>query len=290
MSTTPERATEAIAVIGDTLDEQLDWRWCREVDALYHVLRQGWPARTIAQISAIEPIPEAQTSSLPLMLSRACALLTQVLTELRKVERVDDLSSKTIFLNNTLEAIRTARRHAQSMSQGWVSRHATEDAGEPFRQLWEGDPKIQEVKRRFEAIKEPEDFREAMRAVAQVRWGRNLRETFRLADEVRRDVRDRRTWVHTAYPEARAIERMLDQWEGVVLNAVKDLQGRAALVSELKTRQVNFMPALPVTLSIRNDGFNIAESVRVIVTDGEGYQVTAGAQQTIDILTAKVGA
>ena len=71
LSTTPERATEAIAVIGDALDEQLDWRWCREVDALYHVLRQGWPARTIAQISAIEPIPEAQTSSLPLMLSRA---------------------------------------------------------------------------------------------------------------------------------------------------------------------------------------------------------------------------
>ena len=107
-----------------------------------------------------------------------------MLTELRKVERVDDLNSKTIFLNNTLEAIRTARRHAQSMSQGWISLHATEDAGEPFRQLWEDDPNIQEVKRRFEAIKEPEDFKDAMRAVVQVQWGRNMRETFRLADEI----------------------------------------------------------------------------------------------------------
>lgn len=287
LSTTPERAPEAVAVIGDTLDEQLDWRWCREVDALYHVLRQGWPARTVTQLSAIEPIPEAQTSSLPVMLSRIGTLLTQVLTELRKVERVDDLNSKTIFLNNTLEAIRTARRHAQSMGQGWISLHPSGDAGEPFRQIWEGDPKILEMKQRFESIKEPEDFKNAMRAVVQVQWGRNFRETFRLADELRRDVKDRHTWVHTAYPEARAIDRMLDQWEGVVLNAIKDLQGRAALISELKTKQLNYMAALPVTLTIRNDGLNIAENVRVIVTDGEGYRVTAGAEQTIDILTAK---
>ena len=77
------------------------------------------------------------------MLSRAGTLLTQVLSELRKVERVDDLNSKTIFLNNTLEAIRTARRHAQAMGQGWISLRMAGDAGEPFRQLWEGDPKIQ---------------------------------------------------------------------------------------------------------------------------------------------------
>jgi uncharacterized membrane protein len=287
LSTAPERAPEAVAVIGDTLDEQLDWRWCREVDALYHVLRQGWPARTVAQLCTIEPIPEAQTSSLPVMLSRSGERLTQVLTELRKVERVDDLSSKTIFLNNTLEAIRVARRHAQSMGQGWISLHSSGDAGEPFRQIWVGDPKIIEMKQRFEAIKEPEDFKSALRVVGQVQWGRHFRETFRLADEMRRDVKDRHTWVHTAYPEARALDRMLDQWEGVVLNAIKDLQGRAALISELKTKQLNYMAALPVTLTIRNDGLNIAENVRVIVTDGEGYRVTAGAEQTIDILTAK---
>jgi hypothetical protein len=287
LSTAPDRAPEAIAVIGDTLDEQLDWRWRREVGALYHVLRQGWSARTIVQISAIEPIPEAQTSSLPVMLSRAGALLSQVLSELRKVERVDDLNSKTIFLNNTLEAIRTARRHAQAMGQGWISLNPPGDAGEPFRHLWEDDPHIKEMTRRFEAIKDFDDFKHALRGVLEVQWGRNMRETFRLAGEVRRDAKDRHTWVHTAYPEARAIDRMLDQWEGVVLNAIKDLQGRAALVSELKTRQLNFMPVLPVTLSIRNDGLNIAENVRVTVTDGESYRVTAGAVQTIDILTAK---
>ncbi len=288
MSTTPDRALEAIAVIGDTLDEQLDWRWCREVDALYHVLRQGWPARTVVQITAIDPIPEAQTSSLPLMLAKAGTLLTQVLNELRKVERVDDLNSKTIFLNNTLEAIRTARRHAQAMSQGWISTDSSSDPGEPFRQLWEDDPRIKEMVRRFEGINDFADFKHALRAVPQVQWGRNVRETIRMASaEARRDAQDRRTWVHTAYPEARAIDRMLDHWEGVVLDAIKDLQGRAAVMSELKTRQVNFMPTLPVTLTIRNDGMNIAENVRVSITDGEGYRVTAGAEQTIEILTAK---
>jgi hypothetical protein len=287
LSTQPEQAERAITVITDTLEAQADWRWRTEVGALYRVMRQGLQVRTIGQLATIEPIPETETSSLPLMLSRAGTLLTQVLIELRKVERVDELNSKTIFLNNTLEAIRTARRHASAMRQGWLSPRMTGDAGEPFRQLWEGDPKIQEVKRRFENIKEPEDFGNAMRAVIQVQWGRNMRETFRLADETRRDVKDRHAWVHTAYPEARVLDRMLDQWEGLVLNAVKDLQGRAAVVSELLTKQVNYMPSLPVTLSIRNDGLNIAESVRLIVEDGEGYRVTAGAQQTIDILTAK---
>ena len=173
------------------------------------------------------------------------------------------------------------------MGQGWISLRMVGDAGEPFRQLWAGDPKMQALKRRFEAIKEPEDFMNAMRAVGQVQLGSKIRESFRLADEMRRDVKDRHAWVHTAYPEAKVLDRMLDQWEGLVLNAVKDLQGRAAVVSELLTKQVTYMPNLPLILSIRNDGLNIAESVRVIVEDGEGYRVTDGAQQTIDILTAK---
>ena len=287
LSTNPEQAERAITVITETLETQTEWRWRTEVGALYRVMRQGLPVRTISQLASIEPIPETETSSLPLMLSRAGTLLTQVLIELRKVERVDELNSKTIFLNNTLEAIRTARRHAQAMGQGWISTHMVGNGGEPFRQLWAGDPKMQALKLRFEAIKEPEDFMNAMRAVGQAQVGQKIRESFRLADEMRRDVKDRHAWVHTAYPEARVLDRMLDQWEGLVLNAVKDLQGRAAVVSELLTKQMTYMPILPVILSIRNDGLNIAESVRVIVEDGEGYRVTDGAQQTIDILTAK---
>ncbi len=288
LNTQPERAAEAIEMIATTLETQPEWRWHDEVGALYRVMREGLRVRTLAQLIAIEPIPEAQTATLPLMLSRACNLLTQVLVELRKVERVDDLNSKTIFLNNTLEAIRQGRRHAEAMRQGWLSiRSLHDDPGEAFRRLWAGDPHVREARQRFEKIKEPEDFRNAMRAVRQVRWGQNLRETFRLADELRREMIDRQAWVHTAYPEARVLDQMLDQWQGLVLNAVKDLQGRAAVVSELKTRQLNYAASLPVLLSVRNDGLNIAESVRLIVNDGEGYRVTAGAQQTIEILTAK---
>ena len=287
LSVRPAQAAAAVDVISDTLAENPDWRWCNEVGALYRVMQQGLPARTVAQLSAIEPIPETQTSSLPVMLSRAGTLVSHVLIELRKVERVDDLNSKTIFLNNTLEAIRAAHRHAEAMQQGWVSLRTPGHPGEPFRKLWESDPHMQEVKQRFEAIKEPADFKPAMRALVQVQWGQNVRESFRLADEMRRDVQDRHAWVHTAYPEGRVLDQMLDQWEGVVLNAVKDLQGRAAVVSELTTRQLNYAASLPVTLSIRNDGFNIAESVRLTVVDGEGYRVTEGAQQSIEILTPK---
>lgn len=286
LSTQIDRAAEAIDVITETLDAQPEWRWRTEVGALYRVMREGLRTRTMMQLAAIEPLGEVQTSTLPLMLSRAGELLGQILTELRKVERVDDLNSKIIFLNNTLDAIRVARRHAEAMKQGWISSRSG-DPGEPFRQVWKDDPRVQEVRRRFEAVKEPEDFKVALQAAAKVPWGNNVRETFRLADEMRRDVKDRHAWVHTAYPEAQVIDRMLDQWEGLVLNAVKDLQGRAAVVSELKTKQLNYSASVPVTLSIRNDGFNIAESVRLIVNEGEGYRVTAGAQHTIDILTAK---
>jgi uncharacterized membrane protein YraQ (UPF0718 family) len=287
LSVRPERAAVAVEAITETLTGHPEWRWCSEVGALYRVMQQGLAARTLAQLADVEPIPETQTSSLPVMLSRAGTLVSQVLIELRKVERVDDLNSKTIFLNNTLEAIRAAQQHAEAMQQGWVSLRTPGRPGEPIRQLWEGDPRWQEVKRRFEAIKEPEDFKNALRAVGQVPLGRNLRETFRLADEMRRDAQDRQAWVHTAYPEARVLDQMLDQWEEVVLSAVKDLQGRAAVVAELKTRQLTYAASLPVTLSIRNDGLNIAESVRLTVDGGEDYRVTAGAQHTIDILTPK---
>ena len=288
LNTQPDRAAEAIEVIATTLETQPEWRWHDELGALYRVMREGLRVSTTSQLAVIEPLPDVQTTTLPLMLSRACTLLTQVLVELRKVERVDDLSSKTIFLNNTLEAIRIGRRHAEAMRQGWISiRSRQSDPGESFRQVWEGDPSIREIRQRLEKIKEPEDFKNAMRAVRQVRWGQNLRETFRLADELRRNAADRQAWVHTAYPEAHVFDRMLDQWEGLVLQAVKELQGRAAVVSELKTRRLNYAASVPLLLSIRNDGFNIAESVRLIVNDGEGYRVTAGAQQTIEILTAK---
>ncbi|HEY4724202.1 MAG TPA: AAA family ATPase, partial [Anaerolineae bacterium] len=87
------------------------------------------------------------------------------------------------------------------------------------------------------------------------------------------------------YPEEPALRQMLDHWQTLVMDAVKDLQGRAALISELKTKRVTYAAKLPLTLTVRNDGFNVAQSVRVMVNDAEGYRVIEGGQQQIDLLT-----
>jgi len=71
-----------------------------------------------------------------------------------------------------------------------------------------------------------------------------------------------------------------------VMERVKDLQGRAALVSTIKTRRLSFAPSLPVTLTVTNSGLNIAEKVRLRLADCEGCRVLAGGQQTIELLTA----
>jgi len=109
LSTRPMRAVEAFEAIAGPLDERLDWRLRTEVSALHKVILQGLQAATVEQMADIAPIPEGQTTSLPPLLAKAGMHFTRIIAELKKVERVDDLNSKLIFLNNALEALRLAQ-------------------------------------------------------------------------------------------------------------------------------------------------------------------------------------
>jgi len=95
----------AVAVIRQVLSEQLHWRWRVEVGELYRILDEGLAARTLDQITAIEPPPQEVTSALPVLLAQVCEGIGRVLGELNKVERVDDLSTKIIFLNSAQAAL-----------------------------------------------------------------------------------------------------------------------------------------------------------------------------------------
>ncbi len=109
LATQPERAPEGLNLIVQTLNQQPTWHLRLEISALHRVIAQGWQANTVAQIAAIAPLPEDQTQSLPPILLQVSQRTAGMLNELKKIERVDDLSSKLIFLNNTLDAMRQAR-------------------------------------------------------------------------------------------------------------------------------------------------------------------------------------
>lgn len=283
-STDTGRAAEAVPVINAALNTQTQWRWHVELGALYRGLDAGLHARTLEQVADIEPPPDAQTSSLPPMLSRASEVVTRVLIELRKMERVDDVNSKLIFLNNSLDAIRAGQRQADAMRSGAL----------PPQEDWaavgargRNDPQLQAVNLKFKALKDLNDLAPAVRELGKVNWRRNIKATVRRAKDVNRpNPRSRSAATAAPYPEAATLRQMLDHWQGLVMERVKDLQGRAALVSTIKTRQLSFAPSLPVTLTVTNSGLNIAEKVRLRLADGEGYRVVAGGEQTIALLTA----
>ncbi len=281
-TTNNERAAEAVPVINTALSTQTQWRWHMELGALYRVLDEGLRARTLEQVADIEPLPEVQTSSLPPMLSRASEAVTRVLSELRKMERVDDVNSKLIFLNNTLDALRAGQRQADSMRSGYLP---PQEDWAPVAEVWRNDPQLHAIGLKFKAIKDINDLMPALRELGKVDWRRNIDATVRRIQEV--DRPGHRSFATAApYPEAVTLRQMLDHWQGIIMERVKDLQGRAALVSTIKTRQLSFASSLPVTLTVTNSGLNIAEQVRLRLNDGEGYRILGGGEQTIDLLTA----
>ncbi len=107
----PDLARQAVPVIRQTVQAQTEWRWRAEVGALYRILEQGLEAQTLAQISAIRPPPEDVTSSLPPVLAKSCDGVGHILGELKKIERVDDLNTKIIFLNSAQAALLELRRY-----------------------------------------------------------------------------------------------------------------------------------------------------------------------------------
>ena len=109
----PESAVGSLDVIAQSLSERPDWRLRAEVSALHDVFSKGLRAATVGQMADIVPIPEDQTTSLPPPIAKSGAHLTRVVNELKKIERVDDVGSKLIFLNNALENVRLAQLFIQ---------------------------------------------------------------------------------------------------------------------------------------------------------------------------------
>lgn len=101
---------EATETIQEVLGKHPEWRWAMDTQAVYTTLRDVLTARTLEQILQITEPPTQSTSSLPPLLGKSMQYINQILSELQKMERVEDLSTKLIFLENGLEAIHNAQR------------------------------------------------------------------------------------------------------------------------------------------------------------------------------------
>ncbi len=101
----------AVPIIRQVVQEREEWRWRVEVGALYRILEQGLAAQTLEQVRRIQPPPEQVTSSLPPVLAKSCEGIGRILVELHKVNRVDDLNTKLIFLNSAQAALLDLRRY-----------------------------------------------------------------------------------------------------------------------------------------------------------------------------------
>ncbi len=201
----------ATAVIRQTVAQREGWRWRAEVGELYRVLDEGLAANTLGQVTAIQAPPRDVTSSLPVLLARTCEGIGQVLDELKKVERVDDLNTKLIFLNSAQAALLDLRRRTDLESQECQA-------------------------------------------------------------------------CDTLFPEIALVHSLLDLWQGYVLTSTMDLQGRADLQAALLAQRTGFAPRVRQCIVVTNEGLNVAQNIRLLVADGEGFQVAEGSEQQVEIL------
>lgn len=216
LSEEPADTERATALIRHTVAGQENWRWRAEIGELYRVLEEGLAAKTLAQVTAIHPPPQEITSSLPLVLAKSCEQIGRVLEELKKVERVDDLNTKIIFLNSAQSVLLELHRVVEQ-----------------------------------EGCEDP--------------------------------------CYRTPFPELAVLHALFDFWQGFILTATRDLQGRAYLEAGLLAQRAAFAPRVRQCVVVTNTGLNVAQNVRLEISPGEGYQVVEGAEQMVEILSPQEG-
>jgi hypothetical protein len=91
-------------------------------------------------------------------------------------------------------------------------------------------------------------------------------------------------YCETLFPEIALVHSILDLWQGYVLKATKDLQGRADLSAVLLAQHTGFAQKVRQCIIVSNRGLNVAQNIRLRIANGDGYQVVEGAEQQVDIL------
>lgn len=86
------------------------WKWAKDIGSVHFSLSRVLAARTLEQILTLPPPPQLETSSLPPTIIRSVKIITDIVMELHKGDRVADLPTKIIFLENAMAAIHEGQR------------------------------------------------------------------------------------------------------------------------------------------------------------------------------------
>jgi len=99
-----------VTEIATLIEQHPEWRHSKEIGSAHRSLSQILTADTLEALLLIKPPAEISTTTVPPLLARVIERIKEVVEELHKVNRVDDLPSRLTFLNNALETINTAQR------------------------------------------------------------------------------------------------------------------------------------------------------------------------------------
>jgi hypothetical protein len=112
LGTTHSSADVLITVktVREILHQHPEWQWSADFEAVYGSANEVLQARTLDHLLLIKPPPTQQTSSLPPIVVKSLDRMSRILTELHKVEKVDDLPTKLIFLENSLAVIHQSQQ------------------------------------------------------------------------------------------------------------------------------------------------------------------------------------
>lgn len=107
-----EEHVAALAAIRETLAAHPEWRWSSGFLQVYETLYAVMTARRLEDVSTIR-LPVETAGELPEHMSQSLGHVSAVIGELQKSNKVDDLPTRLIFLENALAGIHDAQRFAQ---------------------------------------------------------------------------------------------------------------------------------------------------------------------------------
>ena len=113
-SDNPQEHSQVVSDIYQLTAENPDWRWSTDFGAVFWALHEVLEAHTLEDILKIKPPAEHTTASLPTQIVKSVQLLSNIITEIDKTQRVSDLQTKTIFLENALKGITKAKESSVS--------------------------------------------------------------------------------------------------------------------------------------------------------------------------------
>lgn len=105
--------SKLLSDIADLIDQHPHWRGAAEIASVHRSLSHILTAESLDSYLQIMPPKEIGTTSVPPLMVKSIGHITEIIEQLHKVNRVDDLPSKLTFLNNTLEALNRAQRFVE---------------------------------------------------------------------------------------------------------------------------------------------------------------------------------